>query len=382
MRIAIITSNNISINKNTKKGTEIFSYILIKNITKNKYAKSKNVHITAFASGDSRLPVNIQSIGRNASSNDRSIPEYKHVIFELALLSKAFGMQKQFDLFHVNIGDGDIALPFARFVKKPILITLHNTPQRKYINRFYPLFKKNKQVYFVSISRAQRKFFPKLNFAETIYHGIDSTNNFTFDPVGGKRIIWTGRAIPKKGLDTVVDIASKTKCPTTLYPLIKSDYREWFDAQIKKIAIHNKKNKIIHVNKSIDRLSLVRQYQKSKLLLFPIKWEEPFGLVLIEAMSCGTPVVAYARGSTPEIIKDGETGFLINHTRYDKRGDWIIKKTGEEGLIEAVEKIYNMTENEYLNFRANCRRHVEKHFAVERMVDDYINVYQKIIQQN
>lgn len=100
---------------------------------------------------------------------------------------------------------------------------------------------------------------------------------------------------------------------------------------------------------------------------------------MIEAMACGTPVVAYARGSVPEVIKDGETGFIVNSSEEDKRGDWIVKKTGIEGLCEAVEKIYSMPEEQYRQMRRNCRTHVEKNFTVERMVGEYEKVYNQIL---
>lgn len=104
-----------------------------------------------------------------------------------------------------------------------------------------------------------------------------------------------------------------------------------------------------------------------------------FGLVMIGVMSCGTPVVAYARGSVPEVIKDGETGFIVNPSDEDKRGDWIIKKTGIEGLVEAVKRIYSMPENQYQQLRKNCRRHIENNFTAERMINDYVQVYQEIL---
>lgn len=100
---------------------------------------------------------------------------------------------------------------------------------------------------------------------------------------------------------------------------------------------------------------------------------------MIESMACGTPVVAFARGSVPEIIKDGETGFIVNPSDDDIRGNWIIKKTGIEGLCEAVERIYSMPEKQYLEMRKACRAHVEKHFTVERMVDEYEKVYEEIL---
>ena len=96
-------------------------------------------------------------------------------------------------------------------------------------------------------------------------------------------------------------------------------------------------------------------------------------------MSCGTPVVTFAKGSIPEIIKDGETGFIINPSDDDIRGNWIIKKTGIEGLCEAVERIYSMPEDRYKEMRQACRVHVENNFTIEHMVDQYVEVYKEIL---
>ena len=177
MRIAIVCSNFTSITKAAKKGTEIFDYILINNLAK----VDKSLDITAFASGDSDLPVKTESVDYHSSVSDKSIiRKDKHIIFELALISKAFSMQEDFDLYHINIGDGDIALPLAPFVKKPMLITLHYTQEAEYINKYFPLFSNLSNVSFISISNSQRKFFPNLKYAGTIYHGIE-TELFEFD---------------------------------------------------------------------------------------------------------------------------------------------------------------------------------------------------------
>lgn len=363
MRIAIVCSNYSSINNEVKKGTEIFDYILIDNLIKN----NKDINITAFASGDSDLAVKIESVDYYPSISDKGIiKNNKHIIFELALLSKAFSMQDNFDLYHINIGDGDIALPFVPFVQKPILITLHYTQDEKYIDKYFSFFKDFKNVYFVSISDAQRKFFPKLNYAATIYHGIE-LEKFQFSAQGGKKIMWAGRGVPDKGLEIVLEVLKKTEKEASLFPLRKSEYLGWLN---KLISNHQDliAERGIHLEFDKDRYDLIPHYQTSKLFLFPIQWEEPFGLVLIEAMACGTPVVAYARGSAPEIIKDGETGFLIN------------PEDGVKGLCEAVDKIYSMPEMEYQKMRQNCRSHVEKSFSANRMAEEYLKAYNKIVK--
>lgn len=375
MKIAIVCSNFTSITKTSKKGTEIFDSILINSLAK----ENKYLDITAFTSGDSNLPAKIESIDYHSSTSDKSIIQKdKHIIFELALLSKAFSMQDNFDLYHINIGDGDIALPFAPFVKKPILITLHFTQDAEYINKYFSLFKDLNNVFFISISNAQRKFFPDLNYSGTIYHGIE-TEKFKFNPYGGETVIWAGRGIPDKGLEIVLEVLKKVEKKAAVFPLRKVGYLEWLS---KLISNHQSliSEKGIRLEFDKDRYDLIPHYQTSKLFLFPIQWEEPFGLVLIESMACGTPIVAYARGSVSEIIKDGETGFIVNSSDSDIRGDWIVKKTGVNGLCEAIEKIYSMPEKEYQKMRQNCRALVEKSFSANRMAEEYLKAYNKIVK--
>lgn len=374
MKIAIVCSNSISITKAAKKGTEIFDYILINNLL----SEDKNLDITAFASGDSDLPIKIESVDYRSSVSDKSIVQKnKHIVFELALISKAFSMQDNFDLYHINIGDGDIALPFAPFVKKPILITMHYTHDTEYINKYFSLFKSYKNIYFVSISNAQRKFFPDLNYKATIYHGIE-TDKFKFNPLGGESIMWAGRGIPNKGLSIVFQVLKKIKRKAKIFTLKREEHIEWLNKQVADLKTSVADDNIL-VEFDKDRLDLITHYQSSKLFLFPIQWEEPFGLVLIESLSCGTPVVAFARGSIPEIIKDGKTGFIVNPSDNDIRGDWIVKKTGIDGLCEAIDKIYSMPEKEYQEMRSNCRSLAEESFSANRMAQEYLKVYKKLV---
>ena len=125
----------------------------------------------------------------------------------------------------------------------------------------------------------------------------------------------------------------------------------------------------------MESSDLAKFYQNACAFLFPIHWEEPFGLVMIEAMACGTPVIAYNRGSVSEIVRDGVTGFIIEEEdrgNQGNRGNWVIKKTGIEGLVEAIKRIGEID-------RASCRRHVEENFTMEKMVEGYEKVYKKIL---
>ena len=378
MKVAILNSNMVKIYKGTKKGTEIFDYLLINGLVKK--VKKDNITLTAFASGTSKLPVHIENVNYQASVDDKSIGNKYHTLFELALISKAFSMQKQFDLYHASIGICEYILPFAQLIpKKPILITLHGPLNFIFQRKFFSLFKNLPNVYFVSICNAQRRPIPELNFIKTIYHGIDINKNFLFNQIGSDQIIWTGRAIPDKGLDVFLTVVKRVKKKAKVFPIIKEESLDWLNQEfIKKRSTISQILKI-YIDFDVDRVDLAKHYQTSKLFLFPVWLEEAFGLTLIESMACGTPIVAYGRGSIPEIVKDGETGFIVNPSDDDIRGNWIIKKTGVEGLCEAIERIYAMPEIEYRQMRKNCRAHVEKNFTVERMVDQYVEVYKEIL---
>lgn len=371
MRIAIIASNYLPLGPETTKGTEIFVYAFAREMEKRMAAGGGR--LTVFCAGDSTLPVNIESVTARAVSSEASLPAGKHVIFELALIEKAFRMEKDFDLFHVHIGNGDIALPFVPFIKKPVLVTLHYTIE-PYAREFFLRYKDIPHLHLVGISDSQRRAIPELPYCATIYHGIDE-QMFSFDAEGGESLMWAGRGAPEKGIEDAVEVARRASHQMRLFVMRRPEHAAWFERCIQRLgAVHE--GIIIHYDTPRERL--IGEYQKSKAFIFPIQWEEPFGLVMIEAMSCGTPMIAYARGSAPEIIEDGKTGFLVNPSDADKRGEWIIKESGVEGLMKAVERIYAMDRDDYRAMRQRCRTRVVDRFTIRAMMDAYERVYGRI----
>ena len=215
-----------------------------------------------------------------------------------------------------------------------------------------------------------------LNFVDTIYHGLDLINLAFEDSKFLDYISFIGRIVPEKGVDQAIQVAKKLSLKLYIATSrVDTANYNYYQTKIKPFIDSGR----------IKEVGFVKDKQKSKFLglarclLFPIKWEEPFGLVMIESMACGTPVVAFAQGSVPEVIKDGETGFIVNLSETDKRGDWIVKKTGVEGFTEAVKRIYTLPEQKYKKMRRACRAHVEKNFTVEKMVEGYEKVYHKIL---
>jgi glycosyltransferase involved in cell wall biosynthesis len=376
MRVAILATNMIRLEADAAKGTELFVHSYVKSLMERIRKDNLPVDVTVFASGDSDVPTTVESVARLPSMNDPVIGLSAHKPFELALVSKAFTMEDRFDVYHVHLSNGEYVLPFLPFVKKPVIITMHGGAPSAYVQQFFDLYKGLPNVHFVAISDNQRTRLPDLPYVATVHHGIDIAE-FPFDEHGGETMMWAGRGIPDKGLDVVLSVAEATGKPTAVYPILKSEHVEWLKTDIlsRRRAIRQKS--ALTMDFDITRTELAGHYRQSKVFLFPIMWEEPFGLVMAESMASGTPVVAYARGSAPELIEDGVTGFVVNPCDEDIRGSFTVKKTGLAGLLEAIDRIYALPSDDYMRMRRACRERVEKLFPIDRMVSDYLNLYAK-----
>lgn len=267
-------------------------------------------------------------------------------------------------------------LPFAQRVSVPCLFTLHSTTSRLELDVMNNFLAKN--IYFNSVSLDQQKRFSGLPFVGNVYNGIPMEGNFSFNKKGGSSMTIAGRIKKEKGFEEAIEVARRTN----RHLRISGEVRPSQEAFSKILSdLVQKNSSLVEIESFVYHNLMGQFWGNAKLFIYPIQWEEPFGLVMIEAMACGTPVIAYARGSVPEVIKDGVTGFIVNSSDVDKRGNWIIKKTGIEGLKEAVEKIYNMPDAEYLEMRKASRIHVEENFTLEKMVSSYEKIYQEVVNR-
>ena len=228
-------------------------------------------------------------------------------------------------------------------------------------------FARYPQTYFAPISDRQKALYPNLNYVNTVYNGIDQ-GAFAFNETQGSYLLFVGRIrefftdekgnrIDPKGVTDAIHVAQKTSLPLKIVGNVES--YQFFEREIKP-HLSDKIQFIGNPRNAEGQLSLderVRIYQGALALLLPVHWEEPFGIVMIEAMSCGTPVIAYPRGAIPEVIEDKVTGFIVDT---------------EEQMIEAVKKV-NMIN------RLACRRTVEEKFTIDKMVSGYEAIYKTIV---
>ncbi len=374
MKIAILSNPWIPLPPSAAGGTERVLYNLQAELVR------QNHDVTVYATGDSQIQAKLayyykQSIGssRNAANNSYYL---LNMVYEFIKLVN----KERFDIVHFNDNFG-YSLYFAEYVNSPFVTTLHDSYEKRENDpiKFYEEKRKQllmfKDYPYVTISQAQRRSLPELTFTETIYNSI-ILGEFEFSPNGGEYLTWLGRISRTKGLEVALEVAQATGRPIEFRGHKIDSESEYFDT---KIAPFLQESGVNYRGESKTPEEKSQLLSQAKAFLFPLQWEEPFGIVLVEAMACGTPVIAYARGAVPEIVQDGITGFLVNPSPDDIRGDWIIKKTGVEGLQEAVERMYSLSVTDYTTMRTASRKFVEENFTTEVMGSRYLDFYQKII---
>lgn len=311
--------------------------------------------VTLFATGDSKTHAKLVSIYPRALYRDH-ISWDNHLYPTLNCLA-AYDRAKDFDLIHCHIDRHTeyLALALAKYIKTPIVFTLHfilpQTPDRADRRIFLEKFK---NLNYISISRSQQKPMPELNFVGNVYNGIDILQ-IDFQKTPGKNLIFLGRLSATKGAREAIEMALKS--PFNLIIAAKLDKldQEDFDYYKKYIKPKVDGKKIRYIGE-VDIAGKNKLFFQALALLNPIQWDEPFGLVPVEAMAAGVPVIAFQRGAMPELIEHGKTGFLVKN------------------VAEAVKALNKIPEID----RAFCRAHVENNFTIKKMVDNYLKIYKKL----
>ncbi|NQU77148.1 glycosyltransferase family 4 protein [Candidatus Falkowbacteria bacterium] len=285
----------------------------------------------------------------------------RFVINDQTCLLDIFLEKNNFDLVHAN---SELVLPLAALTPNlPTLITYHS-PYDIHYNELFQYYKKRfPQIFINSLSKAHANQAPSVPFDFVIHNGIDSSN-FTFNEKPKDYLLFSGRINANKGGDIAVSIARKTNKPLNIlgqkFYSSKKTIKFW-DTKIQPYL----NNKIKYCG-FVPYVKTKKYYQGAKALLFPNRWKEAFGLVLIEAMACGTPVVATSFGAVPEVVKNGVTGYVVKN---------------EKEMIKATKKIYSMPKEKYLEMRHACRKHVEENFTIEKMIDNYEKAYYQMVKK-
>ena len=300
--------------------------------------------VTLFASGDSKTSARLFASWPRALRLDGACDGLSpHILMLEDVLRRA----SEFDVIHFHIAQ--FHFPSARRLTVPHVTTLHG---RLDIPQFAPLYKEFSDIPVVSISNAQRDPLPDARWIATVHHGLPS-DLLPFHPEPEGYLAFIGRISPEKRVDRAIAIATACGLPLKIAAKVDPADRDYFERDIR----HLFENPLVEFIGEIGEAQKAAFLGGAVALLFPIDWPEPFGLVMIEALSCGTPVVAFRGGSVTEVIDEGVTGFIV------------------DSMAEAIEA----TRRVHLLSRQQCRRTFERRFNVTRMAADYVTVYEELI---
>lgn len=300
--------------------------------------------VTLFASGDSITSARLISpCPQSLRLNPHCIDQLAHHIL---MLEQVFHGFNDFDVIHFHIDY--LHFPTTRRQNRPHLTTLHG---RLDIADLQPLYQEYREMPVVSISDSQRVPLPFVNWLGTVYHGLPE-DLYSLREQPGSYLAFLGRISPEKRIDRAIEIAIRAGMPLKIAAKVDRVDRDYFDAQIEPLLNHP----LVEYIGEIGDAQKGEFLGNAQALLFPIDWPEPFGMVMIEAMACGTPVVAWRNGSTPEVIEDGVSGFIV------------------ESLDEAV----NAARLASLLSRRRCREAFETRFTARGMALAYLELYERL----
>jgi glycosyltransferase involved in cell wall biosynthesis len=301
--------------------------------------------VTLFASGDSVTKAQLEAVWPRALRLDETMRDYlaPHLVMLQTIAERA----DEFDIIHSHVDY--LGYPILQRLDVPFITTLHG---RLDLAELTPLYKVFDEVPVVSISDSQREPLPHANYVATVHHGLPER---LLLPGFGKDgyLAFIGRISPEKAPDAAIRIAAQAGMKLKIAAKVDAVDREYFTANIEPLL----------KGPDVEYIGEISDAEKGAFLgnaaglVFPIAWREPFGLAMIEAMACGTPVIAFRRGSVPEVIDDGITGFIVDD---------------EAQAVAAAKRLHSLD-------RARVRRVFEERFTARRMTEDYLNIYRRLI---
>ncbi|HOQ65984.1 MAG: glycosyltransferase [Methanosarcina thermophila] len=302
----------------------------------------RGIDVTLFATADSHTKAKLHAVAPRPYEEDKDMLVK---VYECLHISEVFERAKEFDIIHNHFDY--LPLTYSALVDTPVVTTIHGISSRKIL----PVYKKyNNRTFYVSISDAYRC--RDLDYIATVRHGID-IESFHFNEKPQDYLLFLSRLHRDKGVREAIEVAKKTGRKLRIAGFIAD--QAYFENEVQPYTDNNQIIYEGHVDPEYKKELLSNAYA----LLHMINYDEAFGIGVVEAMASGTPVIAMNRGSMPELIRNGETGFLVSNI---------------DEAAEAVQNIDSIS-------RKACREHAEKHFSVDRMVDEYIKVYETILEK-
>jgi glycosyltransferase involved in cell wall biosynthesis len=342
LRIAMVVPLMESVPPTLYGGTERVVSVLTEELVR------RGHDVTLFASGDSKTSAKLFPCCERGLRLDKTAKDY--VAFTLIGCGEAYVRAVDFDIIH-NHNDY-IAFPFARMALTPTVTTVHGRLDLPEVKQIYDAFPEQR---LVSISNDQQSWLPNGRWVATVYNGID-IDNYHFKEECGDYLVFLGRISPEKRVDRAIEIARDVGMRLIVAAKVDKVDRDYYENAIKPLMDRNAN--------IVEYIGEVNEQEKDQLLggaytyLFPVDWPEPFGLTMAEAMATGCPVIATSSGSVPEVVVDGETGFICRSF---------------SAMVHAVERIGEID-------RRACRAHVEKNFSPTAMADGYERAYRQVAQ--
>jgi glycosyltransferase involved in cell wall biosynthesis len=301
--------------------------------------------VTLFASGDSVTNARLVAACPRSLRTDKDCVD--HLAHQILMLERVFQRAGEFDIVHFHVDYTHF--PLSRRQPIPHVTTLHG---RLDIPDLVPLYQEFRDMPVISISNDQREPLSWANWQATVYHGVPA-DMYRFHEEPGRYLAFLGRISPEKRVDRAIEIARRGQMPVKIAAKVDRVDKDYFESVVAPLL----RDPLVEFVGEISDGEKDEFLGNAHALLFPIDWPEPFGLVMIEAMACGTPVIAYLDGAVPEVIEEGRTGFIVE---------------GLEDAVEAVQRVPELS-------RRRCREVFEKRFTATRMARDYVQAFQRLL---
>lgn len=315
----------------------------------------EGVEVVLFAPEGSRTEAELVTFGMAPYSDPDVQAQYPEgsYFYEHLMVARSFryAEEENVDVIHAHLRPFSV-IPMAAVSRKQTLLTVHD-PLYFPAYEALPLAADFRNISYVALSEAHQRTRVNLNWQAVVYNGID-LESWGYQPAAGDYLCFVGRLMPEKGVDVAVEVALKAGIPLKIAGSLYDSDKDFFEEKISPCLGNG-----VEYLGSLSPDDVMQLYQGARGLLMPIKWEEPFGLVMIEAMACGTPVVAFDRGSVSEVVKDGSTGYIVDSS---------------EEMVKAVNRLPDIN-------RSECREWVKKRFSIDRMAKDYLELYRDLVKE-